>query len=65
MTSEYRKLVQSLRKAGWTVEHRGRGGHMTASPPGSKLGVQIPGTPGDRRAFVSTRAKLRRLGWDG
>jgi predicted RNA binding protein YcfA (HicA-like mRNA interferase family) len=61
VSSDWKKMIQALRKQGWFVGFKGRGGHITCTPPGSKRSITIPNSAYGYRAIYNARARLRKL----
>lgn len=59
---EWRKLERAVLALGWSVDVT-RGNHVAFTAPDGRR-VYCPGTPGERRGYLNTRAELRRLGVD-
>jgi predicted RNA binding protein YcfA (HicA-like mRNA interferase family) len=60
---DLKKLLAAALRQGWRVE-LGRGGHFKLYAPDGVGRVTISGTPGDRRAFNNTVARMRRHGFE-
>lgn len=61
-SADMRRLVTRLRRLGWRVELSRKHHWIAYSPTGQRC--VFPGTPSDHRAWLNTRAQLRRLGAD-
>ncbi len=57
---EWRKLVEQIRKNGYTVEPGGR--HLTVRNGEGKAVHFLPSTPSERRGLLNNCAELRRKG---
>ncbi len=61
---DHQKLVEAAWAQGWWC-YLQKNGHVLCVPPdGKSRAVPVPGTPGDHRSYLNTRAMLRRAGLD-
>lgn len=58
---ELRHAARVARRAGWTITHTRKGGHLVWRAPSGRK-VQTSGSPSDHRTVKNELARLRRAG---